>query len=126
MAFVWTLYVVTLVVAMKEPKRSGLDELRRREEESEELSRAKSMLKVSNNDSDGLEIQINASDKDSNGTSNTKGVKYCIKYINRATIICMAMIYMKRISLESVVGSTSVITKNRYGWSVKNVVSFRL
>lgn len=33
---------------------------------------------------------------------------------------------MKRIALESIVGSTSVITKNRYGWSIKNVGTLHL
>ena len=33
---------------------------------------------------------------------------------------------MKRIALESVVGSTSIITKNRYGWSIKNVGTLHL
>jgi hypothetical protein len=33
---------------------------------------------------------------------------------------------MKRIALESIVGSTSIVTKNRYGWSIKNVGTLHL
>lgn len=46
---------------------------------------------------------------------------YCIKNMTRATALCMILIFMKRIALESIVGSTSVITKNRYAWSIRNV-----
>jgi len=46
---------------------------------------------------------------------------YCIKNMTRATALCMVLIFMKRIALESIVGSTSVITKNRYAWSIRNV-----
>jgi len=41
--------------------------------------------------------------------------------MTRATALCMVLIFMKRIALESIVGSTSVITKNRYAWSIRNV-----
>jgi hypothetical protein len=33
---------------------------------------------------------------------------------------------MKRIALESIVGSTSIITKNRYGWDIKSVGTLHL
>ncbi|KAL7539160.1 hypothetical protein ACHAWF_006314 [Thalassiosira exigua] len=51
---------------------------------------------------------------------------YCVKNITRPVIICMSLIFMKRIALESVVGSTSIITKNRYGWAVDNVGTLHL
>jgi hypothetical protein len=38
----------------------------------------------------------------------------------------MSLIFMKRITLESIVGSTSIITKNRYGWTIKNVGALHL
>jgi hypothetical protein len=38
----------------------------------------------------------------------------------------MSLILMRRIALESIVGSTSVITKNRYYWTIKNVGTLHL
>lgn len=53
---------------------------------------------------------------------------YCSCFTNMTTpvIICMSLIFMKRIALESIVGSTSIITKNRYGWSIKDVGTLHL
>mmetsp|Transcript_21452 Transcript_21452/g.32579 ORF Transcript_21452/g.32579 Transcript_21452/m.32579 type:complete len:202 (+) Transcript_21452:3-608(+) len=38
----------------------------------------------------------------------------------------MSLIFMKRIALESIVGSTSIVTKNRYGWNIENVGTLHL
>jgi hypothetical protein len=38
----------------------------------------------------------------------------------------MAVTFMKRVALESIVGSTSVITKNRYSWTITNVGTLQL
>jgi len=51
---------------------------------------------------------------------------YCIRNMTRATALCMGLIFMKRIALESIVGSTSIITKNRYAWSIRNVGTLHL
>jgi hypothetical protein len=50
----------------------------------------------------------------------------CIKNMTKPVVICMSLIFMKRIALESIVGSTSIITKNRYGWNIKNVGTLHL
>ena len=42
------------------------------------------------------------------------------------TALCMSLIFMKRIALESIVGSTSIVTKNRYGWTIQNVGTLHL
>ena len=41
-------------------------------------------------------------------------------------LICMSLIFMKSIALESIVGSTSIVTKNRYGWNIENVGTLNL
>lgn len=46
---------------------------------------------------------------------------YCLKDITHAVIMCMSLLFMKCIALESIVGTTSIATKNQYGWSIKNV-----
>jgi hypothetical protein len=53
--------------------------------------------------------------------ASTPSPVYCFKHITCAVVLCMLLLFMKRIALESIVGSTSIITKNRYGWSIKNV-----
>jgi len=67
----------------------------------------------------------NNNDNDIDGVSKHSPL-YCIKNMTRATALCMGLIFMKRIALESIVGSTSVITKNRYGWSIRNVGALHL
>jgi len=74
------------------------------------------------NDDDGDDV-IDSS-------KNGKGYSYyycsCIKNMTRPVIICMSLIFMKRIALESIVGSTSIITKNRYGWNIEKVGTLHL
>jgi len=59
-----------------------------------------------------------------------KGYSYhycsCIKHMTKPVIICMSLIFMKRIALESIVGSTSIVTKNRYGWDIEKVGTLHL
>lgn len=37
---------------------------------------------------------------------------YCLKHITHAVIMCISLLFMKCIALESIVGTTSIITKN--------------
>jgi len=73
---------------------------------------------------DGSLTNMNASNDDD------KGYSYhycsCIKNMTRPVLICMSLIFMKRIALESIVGSTSIVTKNRYGWNIENVGALHL
>lgn len=50
----------------------------------------------------------------------------CFHHLTTPVIVTMSLIFMKRIALESIVGSTSIITKNRFGWSIKNVGTLHL
>mmetsp|Transcript_2983 Transcript_2983/g.8139 ORF Transcript_2983/g.8139 Transcript_2983/m.8139 type:complete len:883 (-) Transcript_2983:1081-3729(-) len=68
----------------------------------------------------------NQKDRDETDGVSKHSPLYCIKNMTRATALCMALIFMKRIALESIVGSTSVITKNRYAWSIRNVGTLHL
>lgn len=51
---------------------------------------------------------------------------FCIQNMTKPVVICMSLIFMKRIALESIVGSTSIVTKNRYGWIIQNVGELHL
>jgi len=133
MAALWFLYSVTIVVSFGEPNRSGLDELKQREAAAKLVA-----LQKSADESDAALVPPENDDDDVSVGSQSTGFQdeieevskhsplYCIKHMTRATALCMALIFMKRIALESIVGSTSVITKNRYAWSIRNVGTLHL
>jgi len=162
MALSWFIYTLCILFFFGEPTRSGLEELRKREEASD--SRKESLLDevelaaMSDDKSDGnfrrksslddvmdREDSLSMDDADdddlncdaslqlsqiSNSSKQDKGYSYsycsCIKHMTKPVIICMSLIFMKRIALESIVGSTSIITKNRYGWNIENVGTLHL
>mmetsp|Transcript_15916 Transcript_15916/g.39950 ORF Transcript_15916/g.39950 Transcript_15916/m.39950 type:complete len:825 (+) Transcript_15916:259-2733(+) len=133
MAALWFLYSVAIVVSFGEPNRSGLDELKQREAAAKLVA-----LQKSTDESDAALVPPENNDDDVSVGSQSTGFHdeieevskhsplYCIKHMTRATALCMALIFMKRIALESIVGSTSVITKNRYAWSIRNVGTLHL
>jgi hypothetical protein len=115
--------------------RSGLDELREREGEEQV------QVQVQEQPADALLLsQEKSSDDewdndDSSGDKSTKNAPTkltrtlccsCFQHITKPVAICMSLIFMKRIALESIVGSTSVITKNRYSWTIKKVGTLHL
>lgn len=159
MSLIWLIYTVIILFFFGEPVRSGLEELKQREEmASERSSKQDSLLgrRSSSNIRDGKSVRLvtdeldeevdrsseedfddetrsddfKANDTDVSMDSSDRSSKSvycsCTKNITRPVIICMSLIFMKRISLESIVGSTSIITKNRYGWSIKNVGTLHL
>lgn len=70
--------------------------------------------------------EMSGSDAAKLDTGHASPYCYCIKNMTRPVVICMSLIFMKRIALESIVGSTSIITKNRYGWNIENVGTLHL
>ncbi|CAJ1965902.1 unnamed protein product [Cylindrotheca closterium] len=134
MALLWSLYLIVIVVSFKEPNRSGLAELKQREAKAagadhDEPLTPKGFTTVPSADDFDDDISIGslsvASHVEESKVSKHTPL-YCIKNMNCATILCMSLIFMKRIALESIVGSTSVITKNRYAWSIRNVGALHL
>eukprot|EP00536_Pseudo-nitzschia_multiseries_P011300 jgi/Psemu1/205449/e_gw1.376.49.1 len=139
MAFLWCLFTIAIVLTFTEPNRSGLDELKQREAKAAKAAKAgkeaskEAPLNPSGSFADESSLgrnekrnNDNDNDNDNDNNIDNEGVSkhsplYCIKNMTRATALCMGLIFMKRIALESIVGSTSVITKNRYHWSIRNV-----
>lgn len=151
MAVNWLLYTICIIFFFGEPNRSGLDELRKREESESEkktsLLNEVEMAAMSGNEIDAVDRQdsmsLDGDEFQDDGSlsvegvshelgesTNNKGYSYyycsCMKNLTRPVIICMSLIFMKRIALESIVGSTSIITKNRYGWNIEKVGSLHL
>jgi hypothetical protein len=116
MAIAWSIYTFLVLLTFEEPNRSGLEELRQREQDlqvvwSEDWNDADASV-------DTAQLSRDASDKDHNSVNSPS---HCMKHMTKAAASRMSIIFMKRIALESIVGSTSIITKNRYLWTITNV-----
>ena len=147
MSLNWFIYTMCIIFFFGEPTRSGLEELKNREEsdskkeclldevelaaisndsEREDAAEISQQDSISLDEEHEVEVHVDVSDH----SKNKKGYSYhycsCIKSLTKPVVICMSLIFMKRIALESIVGSTSIITKNRYGWNIKNVGTLHL
>lgn len=131
MAILWVIYLVIFFPTFNEPKRVGLEELKHREllrKDSEESGRLAEIEIIESCTSIDFE-EIAESSPTVPTEKSSKNVLQeifndaysCLKHINVSVKTCMILIFVKRIILESVMGSTSVLTKNRYGWSVRSV-----
>jgi len=105
MALLWFLYLIAIVVSFKEPNRSGLDELKQREAEAahNEPLHPKDLTSVPSADDCDDDVSIGslsvASHRGEHKVSKHSPL-YCIKNMTRATVLCMSLIFMKRIALE--------------------------
>mmetsp|Transcript_6237 Transcript_6237/g.7663 ORF Transcript_6237/g.7663 Transcript_6237/m.7663 type:complete len:827 (+) Transcript_6237:119-2599(+) len=147
MAVCWFINTVLIVMTFEEPNRSGLDELRERENDA--LSTSGNIFHGDDVGSDNSDDEWEQSmfDNPDSGPANQLGntlpltgtkqkakiddvpknsPSYCIRHMTKPVALCMSLIFMKRIALESIVGATSVITKNRFGWSIANVGTLHL
>lgn len=116
MAAMWLLYAITVLFTFHEPLRSGLAELKRRE-------KAQALIhEVESDDEDADSVGSGTNDR----VYRNEAVFSFWPGLTRAVLLTMSLIFMKRVALESIVGSTSVITKNRYGWSIQNVGTLHL
>ena len=114
MAALWFLYLIVLWFLFNEPSRVGLEELKQREL-STDLENDDRSGKI-----DGC-FSIDFEDVDDVSPQNTKQSIGFLNYINRGVRTAMTLMFVKRIALECAMGSTSMLTKNRYGWNVKSV-----
>jgi hypothetical protein len=141
-------YTLCIAFFFTEPTRSGLEELKKREEgkSSNNIFDEVELAKMSSGESRAPPQRTGSSDgslddalqrQDSlmeyypekaakSGRGGIFDCCHCARNITRPVVICMSLIFMKRITLESIVGSTSIITKNRYGWTIKNVGALHL
>lgn len=143
MALCWGVYLLCILFFFTEPTRSGLDELVRREAVAlvagtEDATSKKKALMA---DYKGQGVLFEGSDTFQNSDASSLdglplplppfekqggGICHCIRHMTPAVAICMSLMFMKRIALESIVASTSIITKNRYGWNIRNVGGLHL
>jgi len=130
MSVCWFFYTLTILLVFQEPVRSGLDELKKREQIPIPASGDKG------NDGEArIEHLVSFGSFDDDEESVAASIPPepveprfcgCMHHLTRAVVLCMSLIFMKRIALESIVGSTSIITKNRYAWTIANVGTLHL
>jgi len=148
MSLCWLIYTIAILLVFREPVRSGLDELKEREQsmksvdddydddddndDDEERTEVLSVMATFDNDEEDDDESKRTSAAVGTG-SREKMLRHkpsllcgCCQNLTRAVVLCMSLIFMKRIALESIVGSTSIITKNRYAWSIANVGTLHL
>ena len=128
MAVSWLVYTLLVIFSFQEPNRSGLEELREREDREREEDYESEEVASENTFADDDDLSVDG-DNNQNSEADEPSLnspRYCIKHITRATALCMAIIFMKRVALEAIVGSTSIITKNRYSWTITNVGTLHL
>jgi len=146
MSLNWFIYTLCIAFFFSEPTRSGLEELKKREAKLDEVDEVELAMM---SPADGKVITVSGSGtfdgtfddsllgrQNSHIMSDFNAVKTktvgrihccsCLQHMTKPVVICMSLIFMKRITLESIVGSTSIITKNRYGWTIKNVGALHL
>lgn len=125
MALCWFVYLVCFLFTFKEPNRSGLDELRRREAAS-----SASFADESGPYVDDEEMSLHSSslsfESQTSKDVSTSNSWCCFKHITHAVALCMSLLFMKWIALESIVGSTSIVTENCYAWTIKNIGALHL
>lgn len=142
----WIVYAVLIFAFFKEPRRTGLEELKRREtglfeEDSKKKSllaaRKKEIVLVQGLDMADSSLSADDSTNEEDCDSLTsEGLSFneeleeereqklccsCFRHMTKSVVICMTLVFFKRIALESVVGASPIITKNRYGWSIEDV-----
>ena len=125
MALLWLLFAIVTSFAFTEPVRSGVEELKQREAVSSSdpssPMRHKSSCFTKNADNEWDEISLEEAMEIITKSSKSGSLRHCLQNMTKPVVVTMAIIFMKRVALEFLVGSTSIITKNRYGWSIKNV-----
>lgn len=108
MALLWFLFLILIVLSFKEPNRSGLDELKKREAEAAHaahdetpLSNGFTNFPSADECDDDLSIgSFSVSSRPVEREVSQHSPLYCMKHMTRATALCMSLIFMKRVALE--------------------------
>ncbi|KAK1740217.1 MFS transporter [Skeletonema marinoi] len=151
----WIIYAATICFFFKEPKRTGLEELKRRETgQMDADSKKESLLDSVTSSSaskqkiilhdvetknslsadssyceedggslacDSLEFSASHDEEIDDEPEEKESCCSCFKHLTRPVLICMTLVFFKRVALESIVGASPIVTKNRYGWSIEDV-----
>jgi len=146
MFILWSIYFIALILKFKDGERIGLQEMAEKEKLSNVSSQDRLMKRKQSQSSgknsqhssassalssctsgsasfdgvDGLEIMSTKSDGE-DWPHEGKKERNIPRIINQATVICMVLKFAGKFNLEVLNCSTSLVTKFRYGWSVKSI-----
>jgi len=127
MFILWGFYFIALVRYFKDEERIGLKELAEKENTinykppGADSSPSPSKFKREFDD-DNLDVFSVMSDEELDEESfMPDDEKKSPTLMNQATIICMIFIFLGKVTLEALNSSDSIITRHRFGWSIKNV-----
>lgn len=111
MSVLWLLYTGALYVYFKDEERIGLMEIAEKTKAAEEYQPPTTVksgddqsMSVATDESRGLQIEEESP-----------------KYMNEATLVCMALKFIGKFVVEIFGCSVSLITMHRYDWKVKNI-----
>lgn len=123
MFILWGIYLIFLIIYFKEQERIGLQEIAQLSSQysAPTLDHTKSLDSVdtyeatvySGDEDDNLEIDEESADNESTLAK--------IRFINEATVICLILKFISKFVLEIIGCSVSLVTRHRYGWSVKSI-----
>jgi hypothetical protein len=106
---VWFIYALFLIVLFRDPKRTGLHELKARENrQRDEAARERE---------DILEIMPEEPPQE----TGCGGCALCIEAMSAAIFLVMFLMFSNKFAIEMVISSASTLTKNRYGWGINQV-----
>jgi hypothetical protein len=151
MAMIWFIYTVVVVFTFSEPNRAGLEEQKRMEAAMEEAahhddldegyvsdfrksqSGASSTHNINGRDADDDMATI-FSGVTNDGTDQTVRTlapppsatrwthfRAFLDLITPPVRLCLGLLFAKTFTIEALVSCTSALTKNRYGWAIKQV-----
>ncbi len=152
----WIIYAAMICFFFKEPKRTGLEELKRRETEPMDVDSKKQTLLSSESltsttkislyegktehfpaessycqddvslGCDSLEMSASHEEEIDVEPKEKETCCSCLRHMTRPVLICMTLVFFKRVALESIVGAAPIVTKNRYGWTIDDVAALQV
>jgi len=159
MCISWMIYSAMICFFFKEPKRTGLEELKRRETEPMNVDSKKQTLLGSVTSSstsnkkiclydgksehsfpadssycedggslacDSLDLSPGHDEEIDVEPKEKETCCSCFRHMTRPVLICMTLVFFKRVALESIVGASPIVTKNRYGWTIDDVAALQV
>lgn len=135
MAIIWTVFTCVVFFTFQEPDRKGLMEQKILEMKKTErlmkegdglmVDKAPSPQVLDSRREDELSIMLSGvsvkTDFHLMEKPWTVQIKECIKHLNASVGLCLALLFAKTFTIESLVSCTSALTKNRYNWQIHNV-----
>lgn len=143
MAIVWFIYTLTILFTFSEPDRSGLEEQKLLEERAMTHDQGDMIINtvpskhgdpVSRKQDDDLNTIFSSKSAGDQSVTTIRSVfptadeasrwtrfKAFMDLITPPVRLCLGLLFAKTFTIEALVSCTSALTKNRYGWVIRQV-----